>query len=84
MQKLINYTDFFQFYIHIPIVLFDDLNDEEILRYCFEEQAYPIVIIRDNSHPLFIRISKEFKLEGVTEELKLIILAIGYNTPYLS
>ncbi len=84
MQKLIKYTDFFQFFLHIPVAVFEEISDEIILEDCLEMAAYPIVIIRDNKHPLFIRLAEDFKKKGVTEELKSIILAIGYNTPYLS
>jgi hypothetical protein len=84
MQKLINYTDFFQFFLHIPVAVFEEISDEQILEDCLEMAAYPIVIIKDSKHPLFIRLAEDFKKKGVTQELKSIILAIGYNTPYLS
>lgn len=81
---MIKYTDFFQFFLHIPVAVFEEISDEMILEDCLEMAAYPIVIIRDNKHPLFIRLAEDFKNKGVTQELKSIILAIGYNTPYLS
>jgi hypothetical protein len=81
---MIKYTDFFQFFLHIPVAVFEEISDEMILKDCLEMAAYPIVIIRDNKHPLFIRLAEDFKNKGVTQELKSIILAIGYNTPYLS
>tara|TARA_R110000868_G_scaffold302011_1_gene562495 strand:- start:9 stop:263 length:255 start_codon:yes stop_codon:yes gene_type:complete len=84
MQKPINYLDFFQFFIHIPVAIFEDISDEEILEDCLEMTAYPIVIIKDNNHPLFIRIAEDFKRKGVTQKIKSIILTIGYNKPYLS
>ncbi len=84
MQKLINYTDFFQFFLHIPVAVFEEISDEQILEDCLEMAAYPIVIIKDSNHPLFIRLSEDFRKKGVTQKLKSIILAIGYNTPYLS
>jgi hypothetical protein len=84
MQKLINYTDFFQFFLHIPVAVFEEISDEQILEDCLEMAAYPIVTIKDSNHPLFIRLAKDFKEKGVTQELKSIILAIGYNKPYLS
>jgi hypothetical protein len=46
--------------------------------------AYPIGIIRNSNHPLFKKIAIDFKQRGIKQELKLIILAIGYNNPYLS
>jgi len=81
---MIRYTDFFQFFLHIPVAVFEEISDEIILEDCLEMAAYPIVVIRDEKHPLFIRLAKEFREKGVTQELKSIILAIGYNTPYLS
>ena len=84
MEMPINYQDIFQFYLHMPITLLNDVTDEEILEQCYEESAIPIVIIRDKKHPLFRKISKEFKRRGIKVELKVLILAIGYNTPYLS
>ena len=84
MQSLINYTDFFQFYLHIPVAVFEDITDKQVLEDCLEMAAYPIVIIRDCNHPLFKKIAIDFKQRGVRQELKLIILAIGYNNPYLA
>lgn len=84
MQNVINYTDIFQFFLHIPVAVFEDLSDEQIVQDCIELEAYPIVIIKDNNHPLFIRFEEDFKKQGVTQTLKLIILSVGYNKPYLS
>jgi hypothetical protein len=79
-----NYTDFFQFFLHIPIAVFEEISDKQIKEDCLEMAAYPLVIIREPTHPLFIRLAEDFIKKGVKQDLKLIILAIGYNTPYLS
>lgn len=84
MQKHINYTDFFTFYIHIPVAIFEDLTDAEISIDCFEMGAYPLSIIKDKKHPLFIRLTEDFKRKGVTQNLKSIVLAVGYNKDFLS
>ena len=84
MQSAINYTNFFQFFLHIPVAVFEDISDEEIIGDCYEMAAYPIVIIRNYKHPLFIQMITEFKKKGIEQELKCIVLAIGYNNPYLS
>lgn len=84
MQKHINYLDFFQFFLHIPLTLFEDLNDETILSSCIDLDLIPLSIIRDKNHPLFKRISKEFKKKKTIEPVKIIVLAIGYNNQYLS
>jgi hypothetical protein len=84
MQKHINYTDFFQFFLHIPVAVFQEISDEQIMEDCLEMAAYPLVIIKDERHPLFIRLAEDFRKKGVTQDLKSIILAVGYNTPYLS
>jgi hypothetical protein len=79
-----NYTDFFQFFLHIPVAVFEEISNEQIIEDCLEMEAYPLVIIKDTKHPLFIKLAKDFKKKGVTQELKSIILSVGYNTPYLS
>lgn len=79
-----NYTDFFQFFLHIPVAVFEEISDDQIVEDCLEMAAYPIVIIKDNNHPLFIKFAQDFKKRGITQELKSVILAIGYNNPYLS
>lgn len=84
MQKPISYLDFFQFYLHIPVAIFEDITDQEILEDCIDLEAYPLSIIRDVNHPLFIKIKKDFKTKGIKQDLKLIVLAIGYNKQYLS
>jgi hypothetical protein len=84
MQKHINYLDFFQFYLHIPVAIFEDITDQEVLNDCLDLEAYPLSIIRDVNHPLFVKIKKDFKTKGVKQDLKLIVLAIGYNKEYLS
>lgn len=81
---MINYTDFFQFFLHIPVAVFEEISNEQILEDCLEMAAYPIAIVKDSNHPLFIKLEKDFKRKGVTQELKSIILAIGYNKSYLS
>jgi hypothetical protein len=81
---MINYTDFFQFFIHIPVAIFEDMKDDKIMEDCFEMAAYPLFIIKNKNHPLFVRLAEDFKRKGVTQELKSIILAIGYHKEYLS
>jgi hypothetical protein len=83
-KNKMNYLNFFQFYLHIPVAIFEDLTDAEINRDCYEMGAYPLSIIKNKKHPLFIKLAEDFKKKGVTQELKSIILAIGYNKPYLS
>lgn len=84
MQKLINYTDFFQFYLHIPLIIDEDLNDEEILQYCIDLDSFPVTVIRDKNHFLFKKINKDLASIGKEQEIKLIVLTVGYNIPYLS
>lgn len=79
-----SYTDFFQFFLHIPIAVFEEISDEQIKEDCIEMATYPLVIIRDEQHSLFIKLAQDFIKKGVKQKLKLIILAVGYNTPYLS
>ena len=84
MQKPINYTEFFAFYIHIPVAIFEDLTDAEISKDCYEMGAYPLSIIRNKKHPLFIRLTKDFKRKGITQNLESIVLAIGYHKEFLT
>lgn len=84
METPINYTEIFQFYLHIPVAVFEDVSEEQIISDCLDIEAYPIGIIKNKRHPLFVKTAKEFKKRGITQNLKLIVLVIGYNTPYLA
>jgi hypothetical protein len=79
MQKLTDYRDYFQFYLHIPIAIFENMSDEELYLECADNLVIPIVIIRNSSHPLFSLLQKKFK-----SKIKIIILCVGYANPYLS
>jgi hypothetical protein len=81
---MIHYTEVFQFFLHIPVAVFEDISDEQIISDCLDMEAYPIGIIKSKRHPLFVKIAKEFKKRGITQDLKLIILVVGYNNPYLA
>lgn len=79
-----NYTDFFQFFLHMPVAIFEDLTDAEINKDCYEMGAFPLSIIRNKKHPLFIKLVEDFKRKGVTQNLESIVLAIGYHKEFLS
>jgi hypothetical protein len=68
----------------MPVAIFEEITDAEIKLDCYEMGAYPLSIIRDKKHPLFIRLSQEFKRKGVIQNLKSIVLAIGYHKEFLS
>ena len=78
------YTDFFQFYLHTPIAVFEDLTKEQVTQDCYESSIIPLNIINDVKHPLFKKLKLEFKNLGVPQELKMLVIVIGYNKPYLS
>jgi len=80
----IGYWDVFEFFIHIPVAVFDELTDEQMTQDCYEMLAVPTVIIRDQTHPLFIEKKNYFAKTGITKPLIAIILAVGYNKPFLS
>jgi len=84
MKMPVDYTDIFQFFLHVPIAIFENLSDEEILEDCIDSSAFPIVIIKDSNHTLFKKLSEQFESKGVTQTLKSVVLAIGYNKPYLA
>jgi hypothetical protein len=79
-----HYTEVFQFFLHIPVAVFEDISDEQIISDCLDMEAYPIGIIKSKKHPLFVKIATEFKKRGITQDLKLIILVVGYDNPYLA
>lgn len=81
---MIHYTEVFQFFLHIPVAVFEDISDEQIISDCLDMEAYPIAIIKSKKHPLFVKIATEFKKRGITQDLKLIILVVGYDNPYLA
>jgi hypothetical protein len=79
-----NYTEFFTFYVHVPVAIFEEITDAEINRDCYEMGVFPLSIIRNKKHPLFIRLTEDFKRKGVIQNLKSIVLAIGYHKEFLS
>lgn len=83
-KPTIGYWDIFQFFIHVPVAVFDDLTDEQMAQDCYEMLAVPTVIIRDENHPLFIEKKKYFAEAGIRKPLIAIILSVGYNNPFLS
>lgn len=80
MKTPIHYTEIFQFYLYSPIALFQDDVEEEVIEDFHNQGIIPISFIREKSHPMFKRISIDFK----EKELSSIILSIGYETPYLA
>lgn len=81
---MIHYTEVFQFFLHIPVAVFEDISDEQIISDCLDMEAYPIGIIKSKKHPLFVKIATEFKKRRIIQDLKLIILVVGYDNPYLA
>jgi hypothetical protein len=84
MQKPINYTDLFQFYLHYPIAIFEDLTEEQIAEDCYEMGAIPVVYIKNKKHPLFKRLQEEFLTKQIKQPLIMIVLAVSYNQNYTS
>jgi hypothetical protein len=68
----------------MPVAIFEDLTDAEINKDCYEMGAFPLSIIRNKKHPLFIKLVEDFKRKGVTQNLESIVLAIGYHKEFLS
>ncbi len=77
------YTDFFKFQLHIPIAVFEGCPNEEIMEMILDMDAIPITFISDKNHSLFKRIQSDFFQQGVTDKIKIIVLAIRYNKPFL-
>lgn len=80
----IHYSEIFNFYLHIPIAVFDYINKEQIVQDCYETGAIPIHFIANKNHPLFKKYALDFKQRGVEQELKMLVIVIGYINPYLS
>ena len=84
----IHYSEIFNFYLHVPIAIFDYPNKEQFVQDCYETEIIPEVIpihfIADKNHPLFKKYALDFKQRGIKQELKMLVIAVGYNNPYLS
>jgi hypothetical protein len=79
-----NYQDIFNFYLHVPIAVFEGTLNREIINSLYDLQIIPLVYIKDPKHPLFKQFSKMLKSQGVKEKLKLIILPIGFTKQFLA
>lgn len=84
MQKLINYQDFFNFYLHVPIAVFEETSLEGVLKDFYDLQVTPLCYITDPKHPVFKHYTKMFESQGVTEKIKIIILSVGYTKQFLA
>lgn len=85
MQKLINYTDFFQFFLSQPIaILSGGVTEQEAIQELQECCLFPITIIRDPNNPFFRATIRNIKAQGVKQKVLSIILPIGYNRQFLS
>jgi len=85
MQKPINYTDFFTFFLAQPIaVLVGGATEKEILEELEFNELFPLSFIREKSNPYFKATAIALKAQGVTQKLKFIIIPIGYTKEYLT
>jgi hypothetical protein len=85
MQKVINYTDLFTFFLCQPIaVLKGGAKETEIIRELHKDSLVPLSFIRDKNHPFFISTVANLKAQGVKQKVKLIILPIGYTKQFLA
>jgi len=85
MQKHINYTDFFTFFLSQPIaILSEGVTEEEVIEELQESCLFPIVIIRDSSNPFFKSTVRSIKAQGVQQKVLSIILPIGYHKEFLT
>ncbi len=84
MRKAINYTDIFNFFFSPLIAVFEDYSEEQLAEDCYAMNLVPVTYIRDSAHPLFNRLQKEFKNQGVIQDLKVIVLSIGYTKQFLT
>jgi hypothetical protein len=80
----IHYTEIFQFYLHTPLAIFDDVPEEQVLQDCYEMEAIPLVILKSNANSLFRKLENDFEKRGVTQKLTSVVLCVGYEKPYLA
>jgi hypothetical protein len=85
MQKHINYTDFFTFFLSQPIaILSGGVTEEEAIQELQEFCLFPITIIRDPKNPFFRATIRNMQAQGVQQRVLSIILPIGYHKEFLS
>ena len=85
MQKAIDYTDLFTFFLAQTIaVLRGGATEKEILKELEFNCLFPLSFIRDKNNPYFKATEIGLKERGVTQKVKLIILAIGYTKEFLA
>lgn len=85
MQRAINYTDIFTFFLSQPIaVLKGGATEEEIIEELHTHFLFPLTYIRDRNHPFFISTASNLKAQGVTQKVKLIIIPIGYTKQFFA
>ena len=85
MQRPINYTDIFTFFLSQPIaILSGGVTEEEAIQELQESCLFPITIIRDSNNPFFKATVRNIKAQGVQQKVLSIILPIGYHKEYLS
>jgi hypothetical protein len=85
MQRVINYTDIFNFFLSQPIaVLKGGATEAEIVQELYAHFLFPLTYIRDKKHPFFISTVANLKAQGVTQKVKLIIIPIGYIKQFIA
>lgn len=85
MQKAINYTDIFTFFLAQPIaVLRGGISEAEIIQELQAHFLFPLSCIKDKKNPFFIATAEGLKAQGVRQKLKSIILPIGYTKQFLA
>ena len=85
MQKAINYTDIFNFFLSQPIaILKGGATEAEVIEELHAHFLFPLTFIRDKKHPFFISTVANLKAQGVTQKVKLIIIPIGYIKQFLA
>jgi len=85
MQRVINYTDFFNFFLVQPIaVLKGGATEKEILEELENNCLFPLSFIREKNNPYFKATAIALKAQGVTQKLKFIIIPIGYIKQFIA
>ena len=78
------YHEFFNFFLLTPAVILEGYPVKEIVDDMLGNLSIPVSCITDQKHPMFKGIQASFEKQGITEPIKVIILAIEYNKPFLA
>lgn len=85
MQRAIDNTDIFNFFLSQPIaVLRGGASEAEVVEELHAHFLFPLTFIRNKKHPFFVSTVASLKAQGVTQKVKLIIIPYGYTKQFIA